>query len=658
MGNFKIQAEFTPQGDQPEAIEKLYQGIRDNKKHQVLLGITGSGKTFTMANLIQKWNRPALVMAHNKTLAAQLYNEFKAFFPENAVEYFVSYYDYYQPEAYVAARDLYIEKDTAVNDELDRLRLSATRSLFERQDVVIVSSVSCIYGLGSPEDYSSMSLTLEAGKSLSRTRILEQLIAMQYERNDFDFHRGTVRVRGDVVEVFLAEAEFAIRIELFGDEIEALSKVEPLTGKKLENLAKVSIFPSSHYVMPADYLPQTMEMIRQELAEQLALFQQQGKLIEYHRLKQRTEYDLEMIEETGFCNGIENYSRIMQRRAPGSCPITLIDYLPEDSLIFVDESHVTLPQVRGMAAGDYSRKSALVDYGFRLPSALDNRPLKFEEFEKIKHRMIYVSATPGDDEVRKSKGYVVEQVIRPTGLLDPVIEVRPVMGQVDDMLHEIRLRVERKERVLITTLTKKMAEDLTEYYEELGVRVRYMHSDIDVVERSQILHDLRKGDFDVLIGINLLREGLDLPEVSLVGIFDADKEGFLRSSRSLIQTCGRASRNVNGMVLMYADKMTDSMKIAIEVTQKRRERQMAFNLQHQITPKTIYKQIGPSLAPVEPEEMVAESEGGYRNRKEIEKDIKNMEQEMQKAAAALEFEFAAQLRDRIAALKKDWLMRT
>ncbi|MBF0238691.1 MAG: excinuclease ABC subunit UvrB [SAR324 cluster bacterium] len=658
MGNFKIQAEFTPQGDQPEAIEKLYQGIRDNKKHQVLLGITGSGKTFTMANLIQKWNRPALVMAHNKTLAAQLYNEFKAFFPENAVEYFVSYYDYYQPEAYVAARDLYIEKDTAVNDELDRLRLSATRSLFERQDVVIVSSVSCIYGLGSPEDYSSMSLTLEAGKSLSRTRILEQLIAMQYERNDFDFHRGTVRVRGDVVEVFLAEAEFAIRIELFGDEIEALSKVEPLTGKKLENLAKVSIFPSSHYVMPADYLPQTMEMIRQELAEQLALFQQQGKLIEYHRLKQRTEYDLEMIEETGFCNGIENYSRIMQRRAPGSCPITLIDYLPEDSLIFVDESHVTLPQVRGMAAGDYSRKSALVDYGFRLPSALDNRPLKFEEFEKIKHRMIYVSATPGDDEVRKSKGYVVEQVIRPTGLLDPVIEVRPVMGQVDDMLHEIRLRVERKERVLITTLTKKMAEDLTEYYEELGVRVRYMHSDIDVVERSQILHDLRKGDFDVLIGINLLREGLDLPEVSLVGIFDADKEGFLRSSRSLIQTCGRASRNVNGMVLMYADKMTDSMKIAIEVTQRRRERQMEFNLQHQITPKTIYKQIGPSLAPVEPEEMVAESEGGYRNRKEIEKEIKNMEQEMQKAAAALEFEFAAQLRDRIAALKKDWLLRT
>ena len=651
MMQFELKSDFSPSGDQPQAIEKLLQGIKQRQKHQVLLGITGSGKTFTMANAIQAWQQPTLVIAHNKTLAAQLYHEFKEFFPENAVEYFVSFYNYYQPEAYVAARDLYIEKDTSINDELDRLRLSATRSLLERRDVIIVSSVSCIYGLGSPEDYGGMSLSLKVGDDISRTQILEHLVELKYERNDIDFHRGTVRVRGDVVEVFLAEAEYAIRIELFGDEIEALTKFDPLTGKKIESLSRLAIYPSSHYVTPSDYLPQTIQMIQEELTMRLSEFEAQDKVVEYHRLKQRTEYDLEMIKETGFCSGIENYSRILQRRRPGSSPITLIDYLPEDALIFVDESHATLPQVRGMYEGDRSRKSALVEHGFRLPSALDNRPLQFQEFERIPQRIIYVSATPGDYELEKSKGFLTEQVIRPTGLLDPVVEVRPMLGQVDDMLNEIRIRVERKERVLVTTLTKRMAEDLTEYYDDLGVAVRYMHSDIDAVERSKIIRDLRSGDFDVLVGINLLREGLDLPEVSLVGIFDADKEGFLRSTRSLIQTSGRASRNANGLVIMYANTVTDSMERAISISRLRREKQIAYNQENGIIPKTIYKKVAPSLAPIEIEEIAAELSPSYQTKTQLKKEITKLEQEMRKAAEMLEFELAAQLRDRILELK-------
>lgn len=650
MTPFKIKASFAPTGDQPEAISSLVTGIREKKKHQVLLGITGSGKTFTMANIIRDLQCPTLVIAHNKTLAAQLYNEFKTFFPDNAVEYFVSFYDYYQPEAYIPKRDLYIEKDTSLNDELDRLRLSATRSLMERRDVVIVSSVSCIYGLGSPDEYGDMVLYLRINDRLSRSKIVERLIELRYDRNDFDFHRGVFRVRGDIIEIYLAESEYAVRIELFGDEIETLTQFDPLTGKKISSLSRFVVYPASHYVTPADLMPLTIQMIREEMKSQLEELHHQNKLVEYHRLKSRTEYDIEMLEETGTCQGIENYSRILQRRPPGSAPTTLIDYLPEDALIFIDESHVTLPQVRAMYQGDRTRKSTLVEHGFRLPSALDNRPLKFEEFEKVHPSVVYVSATPGDYELKKAKTSVAELVIRPTGLVDPMIEVRPVLGQVDDMLEEIRVRVERKERVLITTLTKRMAEDLTEYYEELGIAVRYMHSDIDALERTQILHDLRVGEFDVLVGINLLREGLDLPEVSLVGIFDADKEGFLRSTRSLIQTCGRASRNVNGMVIMYGDKITDSMRGAIEITQRRREKQIAYNKKHKITPRTIYKEVAPSLAPVQ-EEEVAESTAGYQSRRQLEQKINELTTEMRTAAEALEFERAAQLRDRIMKMK-------
>ncbi|MAW06611.1 MAG: excinuclease ABC subunit B, partial [Deltaproteobacteria bacterium] len=562
---FNLQSDFKPAGDQPQAIETLVNGVEEKHKHQVLLGITGSGKTFAMANVVQKLQRPTLVIAHNKTLAAQLYNEFQNFFPENAVEYFVSYYDYYQPEAYVPSRDLYIEKDTALNDDLDRLRLSATRSLLERRDVLIVASVSCIYGIGSPEKYEKMLLIFKVGESLSRQVILARLVELLYTRNDIDFHRGTFRVRGDVIDIYLAESESAIRVELFGDEIESLVRFDPLTGKKQMSYQHFVIYPASHYVAPAEHVPETLRLIREELRERLEDLHANNKILEAQRLLQRTEYDLEMIEQTGSCSGIENYSRIMDRRAAGTPPATLLNYFPDDSLIFIDESHMTLPQLRAMYRGDYSRKSTLVEHGFRLPSAVDNRPLEFPEFVEFPQRLIYVSATPGDYEMEQTEGQMAELVVRPTGLLEPLIEIRPVLGQVDDMLHEIRLRAKRKERVLVTTLTKRMAEDLTEYYHDLDVRVRYMHSDVDVVERTQILHDLRAGEFDVLVGINLLREGLDLPEVSLVGIFDADKEGFLRSVRSLVQTSGRASRNANGLVIMYADRVTASMQITLDL---------------------------------------------------------------------------------------------
>ena len=651
MSQFELSADYAPKGDQLQAIQTLLDGLKQNKRHQVLLGITGSGKTFTMANIIQHWQRPTLVIAHNKTLAAQLYNEFKDYFPNNAIEYFVSFYDYYQPEAYVASRDLYIEKDTSINDELERLRLSATRSLIEREDVVIVSSVSCIYGLGSPQEYGDMMLFFRTGDQFSRNFLLQRLIELRYERNDIDFHRGAFRVRGDVIDIYMAESDFAIRVELFGDEVEQMTKFDPLTGKKIDTLSRIAIFPNSHYVTPADRLPTTLKMIRQELKNRLEEFDKQGKIVELQRLKQRTEYDLEMMEETGFCKGIENYSRIIQRRPPGSASPTLIDYFPKDALIFIDESHVTMPQLRGMYEGDFTRKSTLVEYGFRLPSALDNRPFKFKEFEATIQQRVYVSATPGPYELAQNIGTVVEQVIRPTGLLDPLVEVRPMMGQVDDMLHELRIRLERKERVLITTLTKRMAEDLTEYYEDLNVPVRYMHSDIDAIERTQILYNLRKGAFSVLIGINLLREGLDLPEVSLVGIFDADKEGFLRSSTSLIQTIGRASRNVNGTVIMYADRITDSMKNAIQLTEQRREKQKAYNLRHRITPQTVYKRIQDSLVSAEDAPLVAETPVSYQNTGQLDSQIKAHEAEMRQAAEILNFERAAELRDHIALLK-------
>ena len=651
---FKLQAEFKPSGDQPQAIEALVNGVEKKYKHQVLLGITGSGKTFAMANVVQKLQRPTLVIAHNKTLAAQLYNEFQTFFPENAVEYFVSYYDYYQPEAYVPSRDLYIEKDTALNDDLDRLRLSATRSLLERRDVLIIASVSCIYGIGSPEKYEKMLLIFKVGERLSRQIILERLVELLYIRNDLDFHRGTFRVRGDVIDIYLAESESAIRVELFGDEIESLVRFDPLTGKKQMSYQHFVIYPASHYVAPAEHIPGTLHLIREELRECLEDLNAQNKILEAQRLLQRTEYDLEMIEQTGSCSGIENYSRIIDRRVAGTPPATLLDYFPDDSLIFIDESHMTLPQLRAMYRGDFSRKSTLVEHGFRLPSAVDNRPLQFPEFEQFPQRLIFVSATPGDYELEQTKGQMAELVVRPTGLLEPKIEIRPVLGQVDDMLHEIRVCARRSERVLITTLTKRMAEDLTEYYNDLDVRVRYMHSDVDVVERTQILHDLRAGEFDVLVGINLLREGLDLPEVSLVGIFDADKEGFLRSVRSLIQTCGRASRNANGRVIMYADKITASMQITLDLTEARRQKQEAYNKKHGIVPKTIYRKIAPSLAPVELDEMIeaAEETPVYETVINLEEKIAELEEEMREAAESLEFERAAELRDRIAELRE------
>ena len=653
---FELVSDFEPRGDQPAAIAELVTGLERGDKHQVLLGVTGSGKTFTIASVLAKVNRPALVLAHNKTLAAQLYQEFTSFFPKNAVEYFVSYYDYYQPEAYVPQSDTYIDKEATINDEIDRLRLSATRSLFERRDVVIIASVSCIYGLGSPEAYYGMLLFVRQGDTLDRHELLAKLVEARYDRNDYDLKRGTFRVRGDVIELVPAYEESGIRIELFGDQVEQITAFDPLTGRSGARLAQVAIYPSSHYVTPKPRLQDAIESIEAELIDWKGTLEGQGKLLEAQRLYQRTMFDLEMLREVGHCHGIENYSRHLSGRKPGEPPPTLLDYLPKDVLIVVDESHQSIPQVRGMYHGDRQRKTTLVEYGFRMPSALDNRPLNFEEFEQRIGQVLYVSATPGPYELQKAGGVVVEQVIRPTGLMDPVVDVRPVKGQVDDLLAEIRIRAANNQRVLVTTLTKRMAEDLTEYYHDLGVRVRYLHSDVETLERVKILRDLRKGEFDVLVGINLLREGLDLPEVSLVAILDADKEGFLRSGGSLIQTMGRAARNVEGMAVLYADKETDSMKWAMGETSRRRAIQAAYNVEHGITPESIKKNIGELLSSVYEADYVtvpvaAEEEEGYRSVDQIEKDIKSLEKEMRQAARNLEFEKAAQLRDRLKKLR-------
>jgi len=658
MSPFKLVSDFKPKGDQPQAIEKLSEAVLQGVPHQTLLGVTGSGKTFTMANVIERVQKPTLVISHNKTLAAQLYGEFKELFPENAVEFFVSYYDYYQPEAYIPSTDTYIEKDTQVNEEIDKMRHSATRSLLERNDVIIVASVSCIYGLGSPEAYHGMLLYLEKGMAISREEILSKLVEIQYERNDIDFHRGTFRVRGDVIEVFPAHEEsHAIRIELIGDEVEAIWEVDPLRGKRLQSLEKIPIYPGSHYVTFPDRMKRAIETIREELRERLQWFKAQGQLLEAQRLEQRTNFDLEMLQELGYCQGIENYSRHLTGRNAGQPPPVLLDYFPENFLLFIDESHVTIPQLIGMYRGDRSRKETLVNYGFRLPSALDNRPLMFEEFEKRVHQAIYVSATPSNYEMKKSQGRIVEQIIRPTGLSDPGLEVKPAKNQVDDLLEEIRKRVKRKERVLVTTLTKRMAEDLTEYYADLGIRVKYLHSDIDTLERVEIIRDLRLGEFDVLIGINLLREGLDLPEVSLVAILDADKEGFLRSEKSLIQTFGRAARNINGQVILYADKMTGAMDHAILETNRRRKVQEEFNRTHKITPQSVKKSVKNILASIYEADYftvpaVADVKEEYVSIKEIPTMIQKLKKEMKEAASQLEFERAAELRDKIQRLEE------
>ncbi len=653
---FNLVSEFTLAGDQKRAIGELVEGLNRGDRYQTLLGVTGSGKTFTMAQAIARVNRPTLVMVHNKTLAAQLFQEFRRFFPENAVEYFVSYYDYYQPEAYVPATDSYIEKEATINDEIDRMRLSATRSLFERRDVIIVASVSCIYGLGSPEAYYGMLLPLERGQRIGREQVLRKLVEIQYERNDHDFARGTFRVRGDVIEVIPSYEEQGLRIELFGDEVDELTSFDPLTGKAIRKHDKIAVYPKSHFVAPRDRTKRAVETIKEELGWRRAQLESEGRLLEAQRLHQRTMFDLEMIREIGYCHGIENYARHLTGRAPGEPPPTLLDYLPNDSLIIVDESHQTVPQVRGMYHGDRSRKEVLVAYGFRLPSALDNRPLNFEEWESRVRQVIFVSATPGPYELSKSEGVVVEQIIRPTGLIDPPIEVRPVRGQVDDLLQEIRARVERRERVLVTTLTKRMAEDLTQYYQELGVRVRYLHSDIETLERVQILRDLRRGEFDVLVGINLLREGLDLPEVSLVAILDADKEGFLRSGGSLIQTSGRAARNVNGQVIMYADVVTDSMRACISETERRRALQHAYNEEHGITPQSIIKQIDEVMSSVYERDYLtpADPHDGtkrFKTQAELDQYIAQLQLEMKTAAANLDFEKAAAIRDTIKRLR-------
>jgi excinuclease ABC subunit B len=655
--DFQLVTSYKPKGDQPRAIEELVSGLTAGERHQVLLGVTGSGKTFTMAKVIEQCNRPALILAHNKTLAAQLYHEFKQFFPNNAVEYFVSYYDYYQPEAYIPAGDLYIEKEATINEELDKLRLSATRSLFERRDSIIVSSVSCIYGLGSPEAYYGMLLLLEKGQRISRKDITRRLVEILYERNDGDFRRGTFRVRGDVIEVFPTYDETAYRIELFGDEIESLSQIDPLFGTVMQKYARLPIYPKSHYVVQPERKAEAVATIVAELNQRVSELEAQGRMVEAQRIHQRTRFDLEMIKSMGYCHGIENYSRHFSGRLPGEAPPTLLDYFPSDYLLFIDESHATIPQVHGMWFGDRSRKQNLVDYGFRLPSAMDNRPLTFAEFENRVHQTIYVSATPGPYELTQAAGVVVEQVIRPTGLVDPAVEIRPVKGQIDDLLAEIRDRAKRNERVLVTTLTKRMAEDLAGYYTEVGVRCRYLHSEIETLERVKLLAGLRKGEFDVLIGINLLREGLDLPEVSLVAILDADKEGFLRSAGSLIQTMGRAARHIQGRAILYADRITDSMRRAMDETDRRRTVQKAYNEEHGITPQSIVNTMDMGLAQILKAEYgdVADEETAgmpeFASQAELDAYIAKLETEMREAAKKFEFEKAARLRDTIKELR-------
>jgi excinuclease ABC subunit B len=656
---FTIESSFTPAGDQPRAIRVLSEGIAAGYPKQVLLGITGSGKTFTMAKVVEEVQRPTLVIAPNKTLAAQLYSEFKELFPNNAVEYFVSYYDYYQPEAYIPQSDTYIEKDSSINDAIDKMRHSATRSLLTRRDVIIVASVSCIYGLGSPDEYKNMHLFLKAGEEYPREALQKRLVYMLYERNDISFHRGTFRVRGDVVEIFPAyEEDRAVRVDLFGDTIDSISMVDPLRGEVLGHLSELTVFPSSHFVTSTERLETARRTILEELKERLIFFEKENRLLESQRLEQRTMFDLEMISELGYCNGIENYSRHLTGAAPGEPPPTLLDYYPDNFILFIDESHIGVPQLHGMYRGDRSRKETLVEYGFRLPSALDNRPLRFDEFEERTNQVVYVSATPGDFELDRADGRIVEQIIRPTGLMDPVIEVRPAKNQVDDLLAEIRARAEKKEAVLVTTLTKRMAEDLTEYYENLGVQVKYLHSDIKTLERMELIRELRQGEYDVLVGINLLREGLDIPEVSLVAILDADKEGFLRSERSLIQTCGRASRNVDGLVILYADAETGSMLRTIEETARRRKIQQQYNIENSITPATVRSSIKDILASVYEKDYItvpaqtAEVDVEYHSVKDLRRDIKRLEKEMHKAAKVLAFEEAARLRDQVKELRE------
>ncbi len=661
MAQFELTSDYQPRGDQPQAITELIEGIERGDRHQVLLGVTGSGKTFTMANVVARLQRPTLVLAHNKTLAAQLYGEFKELFPNNAVEYFVSYYDYYQPEAYVPSTDTFIEKDSSINEEIDKLRHSATRSLLSRRDVLIVASVSCIYGLGSPEAYYGMLVNLQTGMEMDRNQFLHHLVEIQYQRNDIDFHRGTFRVRGDSVEVFPAyEEKRALRIEFFGDEIDAISEIDPLRGQVLDRLERTAIFPASHYVATKPTLKRAIGEIQGELQQRIQYFKEREMLLEAQRIEQRTLFDIEMIEEMGYCQGIENYSRFLDGRQPGEPPATLLSYLPDDALMFIDESHVSVSQVGAMYRGDRSRKETLTNYGFRLPSALDNRPLMFEEFEKCQPQTVYVSATPADYEMEKAEGVFVEQVIRPTGLVDPPIEVRPATEQVDDLIDEIRETIKTGQRILVTTLTKRMAEDLTGYLQELNIRVNYLHSDIDTVERMQIIRGLREGEFDVLVGINLLREGLDIPEVALVAILDADKEGFLRSERSLIQTCGRAARNVAGRVIMYGDKITRSMQACIDETQRRRTKQLAYNEEHGITPQSVKKSLRSILEDISSKDylelpVAAEAQGEYLSPGELRKEIAAVKTQMLEAAANLDFEKAAELRDRMLALEKQEL---
>jgi excinuclease ABC, B subunit len=648
---FKLHSEYKPTGDQPKAIEYLSNGVKDGKKFQTLLGVTGSGKTFTMANIINKVQKPTLVLAHNKTLAGQLYSEFKEFFPENNVEYFVSYYDYYQPESYIPSSDTYIEKDASINDEIDKLRHSATAALFETRDVIIVASVSCIYGLGDPIDYEHMIVSLRPGMQKSREEVMKKLVNMQYSRNEIDFKRGTFRAKGDILEIYPSDqSESAIRVEFWGDEIEKINEINPLTGKAIAERTHVMVFPNSHYVTTSDKMERALVTINEELQERIKYFKDNNKLIEAQRIEERTNFDMEMMKETGFCQGIENYSRHISGRPAGSPPFTLFDYMPKDFLLLVDESHATIPQVRAMYNGDRARKDSLVNYGFRLPSAYDNRPLKFDEFEQRINQAIFVSATPADYEKEHSKDNVVEQIIRPTGLLDPKIEVKPVTNQIDDLIEQIRIRVEKKERVLVTTLTKKMAEDLTSYLQSLDIKVNYMHSDIKALERMEIIRNLRLGEFDVLVGINLLREGLDIPEVSLVAILDADKEGFLRSERSLIQTIGRAARNTDGTVIMYADELTDSMEKAISETNRRRKIQEQYNIEHGITPTTIKKSIRDNISITKQEDIGVEFK--MENSDDIKNTISQLTDEMLKYAASMEFEKAAEVRDKIKELEK------